>query len=160
MIPVPPPKILELGTAVALTPLKVTLVMLALVDELFSHATPMITIRSVPLPSVWDQEGDEIEVVDAVRLAALNEMAAQADGVMLPSATANPTASTRSRKNRTTDRLPVPDILPPNEWCALKQAVRVGAQRWRHREVLAPCCPEAGGRGVLRASFSSTARAV
>src|SRR5215831_7845543 len=99
MIPVPPPKIFELGTAVALTPLKVTLVMLALVEVLFSQATPMITIRSVPLPSVCDQERDEMGAVDAVRLAALNEIAAQAAGVALPSANANPAASTCRRKN-------------------------------------------------------------
>jgi hypothetical protein len=111
MIPVPPPKILEFGTAVAATPLKVTLVILAFVDELFSQATPMITMRSVPLPSVWDHEREEMGAVDAARLAALNEIAAQAGDVALLSATASPTASARRRENRITDRLPVPDIF-------------------------------------------------
>src|SRR5437763_2417653 len=78
MMPVPPPKILELETAVALTPLKVTLVMFAFVEELFSQATPMMTMRSVPLPSVCDHDRDDMPVVDAVRLAASNEMDANA----------------------------------------------------------------------------------
>src|SRR5438067_12272720 len=78
MMPVPPPKILELETAVALTPLKVTLVMFAFVEELFSQATPMMIMRSVPLPSVCDQDRDDMLVVDAVRLAASNDMDANA----------------------------------------------------------------------------------
>src|SRR5215475_185774 len=110
MIPVPPPKILELGTAVAATPLKVTLVMLALVEELFSQATPMITIRSAPLPSVCDQERDEMEVVDAVWLAALNVIAARA-AVDPHSMTARQGNRARTRRNLVLKNLPDIDCL-------------------------------------------------
>src|SRR4051812_24193329 len=78
MMPVPPPKILELGTAVAATLLNVTLVIFAFVAEVFSHATPMITILSDPFPRVWDQFRDEMAVVEAVLLAALKEICAKA----------------------------------------------------------------------------------
>ena len=79
-MPVPPPKILELGTAVAATLLKVTLVIFAFVAVVFSHATPMITILSDPLPRVWDQLREEMAVVEAVLLAALKEICAKAAG--------------------------------------------------------------------------------
>jgi hypothetical protein len=54
---------------------------------------------------------EEMEAVEAVRLAALNEIAAQAVDVTLPSTTANPTSSARSGKIRITDRLPVSDMF-------------------------------------------------
>ncbi len=78
MMPVPPPEINELGTAVAATPLKVTLEIAAFVEELFSAETPMITIRSAPAPKVWDQERDDMLVVEAFELAALKVIDAQA----------------------------------------------------------------------------------
>lgn len=78
MIPAPPPEISELGTGVAATPLNVTLVTAALVDELFSADTPMITIRSEPAPRVWDQESEDMLVVEALELAASKEIDAQA----------------------------------------------------------------------------------
>src|SRR5215475_8411780 len=77
MMPVPPPKILELGTAVAATLLNVTPVMFAFVEVEFSHATPMITILFDPLPRVWDQLRDEMGAVDAALLAALKEICAK-----------------------------------------------------------------------------------
>src|SRR6478736_2845533 len=95
MIPVPPPEILELGTAVADAPLNVTLRTLALVAVVFSHATPIITILSVPPPSVWDQVNDEIAVVDAVRLAASKEIAPKAGSGRTHSAMANTMAETK-----------------------------------------------------------------
>jgi hypothetical protein len=78
MIPVPPPEINELGTGVAATPLNVTLETAAFVAVVFSAVTPMITIRSVPAPRVWDQERDEMLVVEALELAASKEIDAQA----------------------------------------------------------------------------------
>jgi hypothetical protein len=77
MMPVPPPEILELGTAVAATLLNVTLVIFAFVAVVFSHATPMTTILSDPLPRVWDQLKDEMAVVEAALLAALKEICAK-----------------------------------------------------------------------------------
>src|SRR6266700_1981259 len=78
MIPVPPPEINELGTAVAATPLNVTLETAALVAVVFSAVTPTITIRSVPAPRVWDQERDDMLVVEALELAASKEIDAPA----------------------------------------------------------------------------------
>jgi hypothetical protein len=93
-MPVPPPEIFELGTAVAATPLKVTLVILALVAVLFSHPTPTITILSVPLPSVWDQLSDETAVVDAVVLAELKAICPEAGAARTNNVTVNATTDT------------------------------------------------------------------
>src|SRR5436190_18920159 len=90
-MPVPPPEILELGTAVAATLLNVTLVIFAFVAVVFSHATPMITILSDPLPRAWDQLKDETAVVEAALLAALNEICANAGAGKTYRAKANTT---------------------------------------------------------------------
>src|SRR5258708_15241103 len=112
-MPVPPPKILELGTAVALTPLKVTLVIFAFVELLFSQATPMITIRSAPLPKACDQERDDTGAVDAVRLDALNEIEAVAVVDRPHRTTPNSATSMRVNRDVDTSRLPILDILSP-----------------------------------------------
>ena len=94
MMPVPPPKILELGTAVAATLLNVTPVMFAFVEVVFSHATPMITILSDPLPRAWDQLKDEMDAVDAALLAALNEICARTGNGKMHTARASATVRT------------------------------------------------------------------
>src|SRR5215831_9946676 len=149
MMPVPPPKILELGTAVAFTPLKVTLVTLALVDVLFSQATPMITNRSVPLPSVWDQEREDIEVVEAVRLAASKVIDAFAvAGRNVNAAIAKARAATRGRENRGTNTLPIRDIF--------LSLLRVDGVECSH----ALARPAAHGDGTLWPAWLTTKRLV
>jgi hypothetical protein len=60
----------------------------------FSHATPTITILSVPLPSVCDQLSDETAVVDAVVLAELKAICPEAGAPRTNNVMTNATTGT------------------------------------------------------------------
>ena len=76
----PPPLISDPGTAVAATPLNVTLETTGSVLVELADATPIITILSLPVPRVCDQDSDVLPVlVVAALLAASKVTAADAD---------------------------------------------------------------------------------